>query len=134
MEEALKQQMFWLVVLTGLDIAGIGFAITGMIKKQSSYIKRGLLTVMFSGLAGVPYYYSGREVITVLQSENRPTVLHNFELDFYTVLAVTFFFSFSALAIYLIQKSAGKIPKFILVSFITFGAVVTVFLGWTLLT
>jgi len=133
MEEALKQQLFWLVVLTGLDIAGIGVTLTGMVKRQSSYIKRGLLTVMFSGLAAIPYYYAGMEVITALPSGNRPTGLHNFELDFYTVLAVTFFFSFSALAIYLIQKSAGKIPKFILISFITFGSVVTVYLGWTLL-
>jgi hypothetical protein len=128
----LHQQEFWLLQFPfWCTIIGIYFLTINWFKDDPGLVRKGLMALMFSGLAAIPLYFIGQDIIQALTDLGRSKAqIEQYEQDYYTTLIVFMFMSITALMSWLMKRALDYVPKFFLALLHLYGIVVVLYTGW----
>jgi hypothetical protein len=131
MEKLLYEEFILLQLILGCCFFGLATSIWGMFSQREKLIRWGLFGFLLAGLAGIPTYYHGHDILTSMKQLNySASAISSYEADYYTTLIVSFFLGIISIMSLIMLRALQRIPRLFLYPVLGYVLLVILYLGW----
>ncbi len=131
MDELLYEEFLLIQLLLGCSFFGLTTSIWGILKQHANLVRLGLLSMLAASLSGIPMYYQGAEILSLMKQFNyREASIETYKADYYTTLIISLFLGVTSIMSLIMQRALKRIPRLFLYPVLFYALLVVVYLGW----
>lgn len=131
MDQLLYEEFLLLQLLLGCSFFGFVTSFWGTLQKRSNLVRWGLLALLAASLSGIPLYFHGSEILSLMKQLNYGEAsIETYKADYYTTLIISLFLGVTSIMSLIMQRALNRIPRLFLYPVLFYALLVIVYLGW----